>query len=102
MAYVTDYESASAYLGSKDDRPIANNTRLVRHAPDRIAVRFHATDVVTYCADGTTELNSGGWLTVTTKDRINGFSPARVYSERGEWHVYKGGEARARFFDGIR
>lgn len=29
---VTDYVSASDYLGSKDDRPLANNTRLVRRS----------------------------------------------------------------------
>lgn len=48
---------------------------------------MHATDVVTYRPDGSAELNSGGWRTVTTKERINTFSPARVYSDKGRWYV---------------
>lgn len=45
-----------------------------------MAVRLHNTDVVTYHPDGTATLYTGGWMTVTTKDRINAWSPARVSS----------------------
>lgn len=84
------FETArSPYAG----KPLANNTRLHEQSsgngrgPD-YAVQLHGTDVVTLRADGTYELNTGGWYTVTTKDRINGYSPARVSSERGTWFVY--------------
>lgn len=72
---------------SKRDRPLANNTRAEYRGSDAIAIRLHATDVVTYHRDGRIVLNSGGWRTVTTRDRINGYSPARVYSEHGVWYV---------------
>ena len=71
----------------KDRRKITNNTWLERRGPDEIAVRLHATDVVTYYADGSIRLNTGGWFTVTTKARINEFSPFSVSSNRGEWNV---------------
>jgi hypothetical protein len=73
-----------------DGKPLANNTRLVQRGDD-YAVRLHNTDVVTIHPDGTYTLRTGGWETVTTKDRINRFSPARVYSERGTWGVYSRG-----------
>jgi hypothetical protein len=71
-------------------KPLANNTRLHERPTSNgtaYAVTLHGTDVVTMHADGTYELNAGGWTTVTTKDRINGWSPARVYSDRGTWYV---------------
>lgn len=89
---------------NKTSRPIANNTRVVRLNDDRIGIRLHDTDVVVYDKDGSVTLDSGGWLTVTTKDRINGFigDRARVYSDRGKWFIYHHGAKGERFFDGIR
>src|SRR5207249_5341140 len=81
----TSYFAAQTRLGRRDERGIANNTRLVRRAADRLAVRLHRTDVVTFYADGRITLSTGGWETVTTRDRINrcldGWS---VGTERGE------------------
>lgn len=68
-------------------KPLANNTRLVQRG-DNYAVKLHATDVVTIRPDSTYVLNTGGWYTVTTKDRINDFGPARVYSANGVWCVW--------------
>ena len=90
---IHDYASAAAYLGPKEDRPLENNTRLVRRGTN-IAVRLWATDVVTYHPDGSVTLDSGGWLTVTTKARINAYLPfsgkpfgINVWSDRGRWFV---------------
>ncbi len=87
----TSYFAAQSRLGRRDERKVANNTRLVRRADDRIAVRLHSTDVVTFYADGSTRLSSGGWQTVTTRDRINrcldgGWS---VGTERGVMYLYR-------------
>lgn len=71
----------------KERRKIANNTWLERRDHDQIAVRLHDTDVVTYLPNGSITLNTGGWFTVTTKARINEFSPFGVSSTRGEWSV---------------
>jgi hypothetical protein len=62
-------------------RRLRHNTYLYPSGPDAYAVRFHSTDVVTIHRDGTWTLRTGGWETVTTKARINDYSPARVYSE---------------------
>lgn len=54
-------------------RLIANNTLRVEYLDGRKAIRLHSTDIVTE-KDGVITLNSGGWKTVTTKDRINSYS----------------------------
>lgn len=78
-------------------KPIGNNTRLVRIDANTVAVRLHGTNVVMIHNDGTYTLQAGGWRTVTTKQRINKYSPARVSQKNWAWNV--GG---FQFFDGIR
>lgn len=75
---------------------VANNTYAERYdgngtfeEPDAVGIRLHNTTVVKYTKTGELVLNSGGWQTVTTKDRINGFTPSdiKVFSVKGEWRV---------------
>lgn len=68
-------------------KPLCNNTRLFRRGEDCYAVRFHDTDVVTLWRDGRVTLDTGGWTTMSTKDRISSFGPVRVDSERGTWYI---------------
>jgi len=83
-------------------RKIANNTWLERRG-ESIAIRLHATDIVTLHRDGTATLDTGGWLTVTTKSRMNDALPGgmRIGSDRGRWFVYVSGEDRVPYADGI-
>lgn len=81
-------------------RLLARNTYL-REAEDGYQIWLHETAVVTVRADGTCLLDSGGWLTVTTKDRINRFSPARVWSVKGRWVIGGTGDNPVRFADRI-
>lgn len=75
-------------------RKVANNTYLVRRGDD-IAVKLHATDVVTFHPDGTLTLNSGGWFTVTTKERINRYLPSGICLSqiKGRWYLVYPGHA---------
>ena len=94
--------------GTIDDsyrpRLVAHNTAQWRAYDGTVRVRLHVTDVVTYHKDGRVSLNSGGWRTVTTKDRLNTFSDVGVWSNRGEWwcqwreHSHR---APIPFYDGI-
>lgn len=82
-----DADAACVQRGKPSQtRKLANNTYLNRRGAD-IAVTLHSTDVVTYHPDNTVTLATGGWQTVTTKDRINAYAPFRVWSERGRWMV---------------
>ncbi len=86
-----DYQSAAAQLTGrcKDSRRLENNTYLERHdeAPgeDAFGVRLHNTTILLFLADGSMELNLGGYNTVTTRDRLNRYLPCpwHVFSERG-------------------
>lgn len=76
-----------------DSRKLANNTYAERRDGGALAVRLHATDVVTLRPDGTVTLDTGGWFTPTTKDRMHTYAPsARVFSERGTWYVRLGAD----------
>lgn len=69
-------------------KQIARNT-LDYTAPDGTRrVRLHDTDVVTFAPNGVITLNSGGWQTMTSKDRMNQALPAgwSVFADRG-WFV---------------
>lgn len=92
-----NYQKATDLIGKRDSKKLGNNTYLVRRGDD-FAVKLHNTDVVTIHADNTYTLNTGGWQTVTTKDRINGYSPARIYQNKGLWYM-RGGSV---YYDGIR
>lgn len=70
-----------------DYRPLENNTTLHRREDGSLAVQLHNTDVVTYLPDGRIRLDSGGWKTRTTKDRINRFAPVWLWQEDGSWYV---------------
>lgn len=90
QATVSDHRTANAYLGRKDDRPLpsGHHTRLQRRPDGAIAVRLHATDVVTYLPNGTYRLDSGGWRTVTTKARIAEYAPVHIGQKAGVWTLY--------------
>lgn len=91
-ATVQSFEQAEEFLAggrNKTSRPLANNTYVERRTEDRIAIRLHSTDVVEFTRSGLIFLNTGGWRTVTTKDRINMALPwpVGVFSNRGVWRV---------------
>ena len=75
----------------KDRRKIANNTYLERRANGNIALRLHNTDVLTFSPNGDVRFDSGGFLTVTTKQRMNEFQDvAKIWSTKGVWYLRLG------------
>jgi hypothetical protein len=85
-----NYREANTRLQGRcySSRKLENNTYLRRRdwgSTKAIAVQLHSTDVITFYEDGRIEVNTGGWDTVTTRDRINSYldKPWHVYGERG-------------------
>jgi hypothetical protein len=101
IARVINYADARDFLGNGLSRKIAHNTYVELRGGNTFAIRFHQTDVVTYHPDGQIILNTGGWQTVTTKARLNTFTPARVYSDRRQWFVSTSNCQHRPFYDGI-
>lgn len=78
---------------------IANNTLRVEYLDGRKSIRLHTTDIVTE-KDGVITLNSGGWKSVTTKDRINGYGLRKwpyISQRNHQWFIGDG-----IFYDGIQ
>lgn len=94
------YESAKEKLGNRESRKLENNTYLVKDG-NHVAVKLHATNVITFRDDGQIVVDSGGYATVTTKDRINKYlpDPWRMYQEKSTWYLTKGyhGETHDRY-----
>lgn len=95
LGRVRSWQQADAFLGAKNERPAGNNTRLERRDDGAISVKYHGHAVVVYFPPGAsgpdpvTVLNSCGWRTTTTKERLNEFGPAgfRVWQQRGTWYI---------------
>jgi len=102
-----NYKTASEKLGERASKKLGNNTYLQRRgyatSEDKIAVRLHETDVLTFTPSGRTILDSGGWRTVTTKDRMNSYLPMgfAVWSDKGDWSLYRNGSRVAAYRDGL-
>ncbi len=98
------YHALATYLGKKDARSLAHNTMVVRVDDQFIGVILHHTRIVTFDLDGNVTLNSGGYHTVTTKQRINQFLRPHGWSveqKRYEWTVRGPRGEKLDFEDGI-
>src|SRR5207302_3754267 len=70
---------------------------------DSIGVILHSTKIAQFWPSGKVRLDTGGWMTVTTKARINNLLPLpwNIASVMRTWYVYYRGEKIEPFFDGI-
>ena len=73
-------------------RKVGNNTYAEILHDNSVGIMLHSTYVVKIHPDDTYTLQTGGWQTVTTKDRINQYSPVRVYQRKYEWFVKLNGK----------
>jgi len=86
---MTHAEATKMVLGKRNAnrRKIANNTYAEILHDNSVGIMLHSTYVVKIHPDDTYTLQTGGWQTSTTKDRINQYSPVRVYQRKHEWFV---------------
>lgn len=108
MATLQDLDDKIATKAGKKipSRVLANNTRGVRNDDGSIGIVLHQTEVLRFLPGGEIRLDTGGWATSTTKDRLNTFlpNPLHIVSVKGQWYVQDGYDADAPkvlFYDGI-
>ena len=82
-----NYATANEKLKGRTRAKVNRNTYLERRG-DCIALKLHATDIATLYPSGAVTLNSGGWRTATTKERLSLL--VRINQERGQWYVTVG------------
>lgn len=75
---------------NRNRRKVGNNTYGEILPDGSVGIMLHSTYVVKIHPDNSATLNSGGWQTVTTKDRINQYSPVRVYQRDYQWYLNDG------------
>lgn len=82
-------EAVSMVRGKRNAnrRKVGNNTYAEILHDNSVGIMLHSTYVVKIHPDNTYTLQTGGWQTLTTKDRINQYSPVRVYQRNYEWFV---------------
>lgn len=86
------YAEAAELLAGRDSIRLGNNTYLENFHLG-IAVRLHNTRIVVFHEDGRVTLHTGGYHTVTTKERLNQFIKGRVYQKSHAWfYVVNRGE----------
>lgn len=91
------------HRNDKSIKKIARNTWRYTDTDGAIVTRLHRTDIARQYPDGRVIFNTGGYRSMTTKDRMDGIGGYRVYQNKGVWYV-SDGQARgnvAVFFDGI-
>jgi hypothetical protein len=78
-------EDLARYVGRK----LANNTYVEADSDGSIGVRFHNTRILTFHPEGSFTVNTGGYRSVTTKQRLNALLPSgyRIFSERYTWKI---------------
>lgn len=75
---------------NKTTRRVANNTYATINEDKSVSIKLHQTNVVIIQKDDSVQINSGGWMTSTTKARINEFSNASIYQKNFEWFLADG------------
>lgn len=72
------YQAAEKILGKSNGKgvPGVKNTRIYRVAEGGIAIEYYLTDIATFYPSGVTCFNTGGYGTVSTKERLNAMLPA--------------------------
>ena len=87
------YRDAPLARAAVMSAPIATRERATVMIPlpdGGVALRYHATDVVEVGADGRTyTLQHGGYMSATTRRRMNAYTPANVtvYQRAKRWYV---------------
>lgn len=90
-----DYESLDNMLGEKNVRKIGYETIIHRLGDFEIGIKYHNTDIIKIDLTNIVTLNTGGWETRTTKDRLNQFLDCRglyIYQKRNVWYIVNNGE----------
>lgn len=76
---------------NKHERKIANNTTVrIEDHHNGVFIRLHQTDIIYISETGEMQLNSGGWLSVTTKERLNRYTRAGISQKNGVWYMQDG------------
>ncbi len=92
------YMKLLTLLNGRTKKKLAGNTYLTREG-DTMTIRHHNTDIIKVRYDSDIDgiahvwtLNNGGWFSMTTKKRLNQFTPFSIFQTKGQWYVSMGAD----------
>jgi hypothetical protein len=97
------YGSLSNFLNGKDERKLGNNTIVHRLDDETVAIMYHRTNILKINSESVVTINTGGWETTTTKDRLNQFLSCRgfgIFQKKGTWYI-RGNDETVPYEDGM-
>lgn len=90
-AHIPTFADIDAQLTGRirESHKTGNNTYLQRREGGSIALKLHKTDIITWYPDGSMKLDSGGWRTMLTKQRMNNYLPRhlQIFTDKGVWYM---------------
>ena len=75
-ATVQSHADALKFLGGRDSKRLAYETRVESHEDGSASVYHHGTAIITYSPDGTIHGNNGGYHSSTTRNRLHALIPS--------------------------
>ena len=86
----------------KKSKLVDTNTLEIEYQNGDRAIRLHNTNIITIKENGDVILTSGGWRTLTTKDRINKYIPLNLHLRQDNFNwLLKNSHREVVFFDNI-
>jgi hypothetical protein len=100
---VRNHAAAENLLKNRSSKKLGHNTYMYK-TKNAYEIQYRDTVVVTRFPDDSVKLNSGGWRTPTTKQRINEYIPIgySLYQEKGLWYVSTPTGETLLFQDGMK
>lgn len=100
MKNMKPYDKLFLTMVGKTSKKIAHATTLRREGV-QLVVKFHETDILVLAPNGTIQVNSGGWRTPLTKERIHEFGGILIHSVEDIWFVKGKRGALSHYYDGM-
>jgi hypothetical protein len=88
---VATYEGLSKFLGDKEVKKLGHNTTVERLGEFEVGIRYHRTFIIKIDVTDFITVNTGGWETSTTKERLNQFLGCRnvyIQQKKGVWTIH--------------
>jgi len=98
------YGSLSNIIDGRESKIIGNNTIVHRLDDDTVAIKYHSTNILKINSNNVVTISTGGWETITTKDRLNQFLSCRgfgIFQKKGTWYI-RGNDKTFEYEDGIK
>jgi hypothetical protein len=95
-----NYQEATEKIKNRESKKLANNTYLHKIAGG-LALKLHQTDIIEFYPEYVV-LNTGGWFTHTTKERLNAYSPVFIHQKNSNWYIGGYEDSTSLYYDGIK